>query len=150
MDGLTGRSLGVWLVIGAPKRRCVMITSARVGLTLPAIDFERAKRFWGEQLGFEAGEEDPGGIEYKAGGGTNFYVFPSSGKASGDHTQASFEVADLDATVADLKGRGVILEEYNTPDLKTENGIATMGPLRGAWFKDSEGNLIAVVEEMNT
>ena len=124
-----------------------MITSAKVGLTLPAIDYERAKRFWGEQLGFEAVEEDPGGIEYKAGEGTSFFVFPSSGKASGDHTQASFGVSDLDATVADMKARGVTFEEYDLPEFKTENSIASMGPLRGAWFKDSEGNLIGVVEE---
>jgi predicted enzyme related to lactoylglutathione lyase len=124
-----------------------MITDAAVRLTLPASDYERAKRFWGEQLGFTAGEEDPGGIEYKAGQGTGFYVFPSSGKASGDHTQGAFEVSDLDATIADLRSRGVTFEEYDTPELKTENGIATQGDFRGAWFKDSEGNMIGVVEQ---
>lgn len=126
-----------------------MITDGAVRLTLPATDYERAKNFWGQQLGFEATDEDPGGIEYKAGQGTAFYVFPSSGKASGDHTQAAFEVSDLDATVADLRSRGVTFEEYDGPDLKTEDGIATMGPVRGAWFKDSEGNMIGVVEQAN-
>jgi catechol 2,3-dioxygenase-like lactoylglutathione lyase family enzyme len=124
----------------------IVITEATVYVTLPAADYDRARHFWGDQLGFEVESENPGGTSYKSGAGTSFLVFPSGGKASGDHTQAAFRVSDIEKAVADLQSRGVIFEDYDTPQLKTVNGIATTGPARGAWFKDSEGNMIGVVE----
>ncbi len=51
---------------------------------------------------------------------------------------------DIEADVARLKARGVVFEEYDTPDLKAVNGVATIGQSKGAWFKDSEGNLLAL------
>jgi catechol 2,3-dioxygenase-like lactoylglutathione lyase family enzyme len=134
------------LVAAALSRRFEMITDAVVHVTLPASDYDRARRFWGEQVGFEVESEHPGGTVYKAGGGTHFLVFPSGGKASGDHTQAGFTVSDIESTVADLKGRGVIFEDYDMPGLKTENSIATTGEDRAAWFRDSEGNMVGVIQ----
>jgi catechol 2,3-dioxygenase-like lactoylglutathione lyase family enzyme len=116
--------------------------------TMPATDFERAKRFYGETLGFQSEGEQPGGVFYRSGN-TRFLVFPSNGTASGSHTQLGWAVDDIDATVAELKGRGVQFEEYDYPNFKTVNSIFTAaGTLKSAWFKDSEGNLLGIVQFM--
>ena len=70
----------------------------------------------------------------------------SSGAASGQHTQMGFAVDDVESVVEALKERGVVFEEYDTPSLKTVNGIADTGPMRAAWIKDSEGNVLGLVQ----
>lgn len=124
-----------------------MLSDARVGASLPCQDFERAKSWYKEKLGFSPTEETPEGAYFNCGEGTQFFLFPSTGKASGDHTQVAFDVADVEAEVAELKKTGVTFEEYDFPGFKTESGIATMGDGRGAWFKDSEGNLLAIFQD---
>jgi catechol 2,3-dioxygenase-like lactoylglutathione lyase family enzyme len=114
--------------------------------TLPATDLERAKRFYTEKLGLSPESEAPGGIFFRCGEGTRFLVFPSGGTASGSHTQMGWTVEDIEAEVADLKARGVVFEEYDTPYLKTIGSVATTGPIKAAWFKDSEGNLLSLVQ----
>jgi len=89
-------------------------------------------------------QEDAGGVIYRSAGGTGFGVFASSGKPSGTHTQLAIEVEDVEGAVRDLQAKGVKFEEYDTPGLKTVNGIADLGGNKVAWFKDSEGNLILV------
>ncbi len=123
-----------------------MLSDARVHAALPATDLERARRFYADKLGLTPAEENPGGLFFNGADGTRFLVFPSQGKASGQHTQIGFLVRDIAAEVADLKTRGVVFEEYDLPDFKTIGGIAEVGPSRAAWFKDSEGNLIGIVE----
>jgi catechol 2,3-dioxygenase-like lactoylglutathione lyase family enzyme len=118
---------------------------------LPAQDLGRARRFYSEKLGLKPTEERPGGLLYRCGG-ASFALFESAGAASGTHTQMAWEVADIEAAVAALRNRGVVFEEYDLPDLKTVNGIATiqgnypskgLGE-RGAWFRDSEGNMLGL------
>jgi predicted enzyme related to lactoylglutathione lyase len=113
---------------------------------LPAQDLDRAKAFYRDKVGLTPTQErDPmGGLLYELSDGTGFAVFLSSGKASGTHTQMALEVPDLDATVKDLRARGLKFEEYDTPQLKTVNGIADIAGTKVAFFKDSEGNLIAI------
>jgi hypothetical protein len=82
-----------------------------------------------------------GSIIFKTGN-SGFSVFPSSGKASGDHTQVALEVVDVVASVSELKKNGVSFEDYDFPGFKTEAGILDMGGFKTAWFKDSEGNLL--------
>jgi catechol 2,3-dioxygenase-like lactoylglutathione lyase family enzyme len=128
------------------------LRDGRVATRLPAQDLERARAFYAERLGLEPADERPGGLLYRLGGG-EFALFLSAGRASGDHTQMAIEVADLEATVAELKGRGVVFEEYDAPGLRTRGGIAEVEGNypskdargeRGAWFRDSEGNLLAL------
>ena len=126
-----------------------MLTDARVGAALPCQDFERAKNWYKEKLGLSPSGEEPGGAYYRCADGTEFFLFPSMGKASGDHTQVAFDVADAAAEVEELRKSGVTFEQYDFPGLKTdENGLAEMETEegRGAWFKDSEGNLLAIFE----
>ena len=115
---------------------------------LPAQDIARARKFYEQTLGLAPSEIGPdGGAWYKTGE-TTFFVFPSQGKASGDHTQIGLEVDDIAAAVNELKSKGVKLEEYDSPQVKTNNGIVDMGDSRGCWFKDSEGNLIGVMQRV--
>ena len=129
-----------------------MLAHSDVATRLPAQDLERARSFYAEKLGLEPVEERPGGLLYRCGSGS-FALFESAGAASGDHTQMGWEVADIDATVAALRARGVVFEEYDLPGLRTVDGIATIAGNypskggvgeKGAWFRDSEGNLLGI------
>lgn len=121
-----------------------MFKPSAAAATLPAQDMERAKAFYRDKLGLTPTQEDAGGVIYVLAEGTGFGVFPSSGKPSGTHTQMAMEVEDVEGAVRDLQGKGVKFEEYDTPALKTVKGIAEIGGSKLAWFKDSEGNLIAL------
>jgi catechol 2,3-dioxygenase-like lactoylglutathione lyase family enzyme len=125
-----------------------MAVTGRVLGTLPASDLARAKDFYTQTLGLKPIRETDEGLIYECSDNTRILLFPSAGHASGDHTQAVFEVDDLDAQVADMKAHGVVFEEYDLPGMKTENGIVTDGSIRSAFFKDSEGNLVCVSEPM--
>jgi catechol 2,3-dioxygenase-like lactoylglutathione lyase family enzyme len=123
-----------------------MLSSARINATLPAADLDRARRFYEEKLGFVPVDVQPAGVRYEAGGGARFLVFPSSGRASGSHTQIGFQVADIATEVAELRSRGVVFETYDMPGFDRQTMIATLPPVRSAWFKDTEGNLIGLVQ----
>ena len=129
-----------------------MLDASDVATRLPAQDLERARAFYAEKLGLVPVEERPGGLRYRCGNGY-FALFASSGAPSGEHTQMGWEVDDLEATVAELRRRGVVFEEYDLPGLRTVDGIAEVAgnyPSRGgvgeraAWFRDSEGNLLGI------
>lgn len=133
-----------------------MLQNARAATRLPAQDLQRARAFYSRALGLEPVEERPGGLRYQCGGG-QFVLFQSTGVASGTHTQMGWEVDDIEATVAELRRRGVVFEEYDFPGLKTVDGIAEVagnyaskGGIgeKGAWFKDSEGNLLAIGQSL--
>jgi catechol 2,3-dioxygenase-like lactoylglutathione lyase family enzyme len=128
-----------------------MLSDGHVAPRLPAQDLERARAFYAEKLGLEPTEERPGGLRYQLGGG-EFVLFESAGAPSGEHTQMAIEVEDLESTVAELRNRGVVFEEYDFPGLSTTDGIADIegnypskgSGERGAWFRDSEGNMIGL------
>jgi catechol 2,3-dioxygenase-like lactoylglutathione lyase family enzyme len=124
-----------------------MLADRPIHTALPATDLERAKRFFAEKLGLTPETELPDirdGLFYRCGEGTRFLVFPSPNATSGTHTQMTWRTNDIEAEVAALKARGVIFEEYDTPEVKTVNSVATIGQSKGAWFRDSEGNLLAL------
>jgi catechol 2,3-dioxygenase-like lactoylglutathione lyase family enzyme len=128
-----------------------MLRDGRVATRLPAQNLERAKAFYAEKLGLEPVEEREGGLRYVGAAG-EFALFESAGTASGDHTQMGWEVDDIEATVRELRRRGVVFEEYDLPGLKTVDGIADIdgnypskgSAERGAWFRDSEGNMLGI------
>lgn len=128
-----------------------MLNQAKVATRLPAQDLDRARKFYAEKLGLEPAEEREGGLLYICAAG-KFALFASAGAASGDHTQMGWEVDDIEATVADLRSRGVVFEEYDLPGFRTVDGIADIEGNypskgtgeRGAWFRDSEGNLLGI------
>ena len=122
-----------------------MLKVKRVGAAMPAQDIKRARKFYEEKLGLKPQQEQPDGGAMYVVGTTGFLVFPSMGKSSGTHTQMAMDVEDVEEAAHELKSRGVKLEEYDYPSLKTRDGIAEMPDgSKGAWFKDTEGNLIAL------
>jgi catechol 2,3-dioxygenase-like lactoylglutathione lyase family enzyme len=123
-----------------------MLSSAQTYATLPAADLDRARRFYEETLGFVPADVQSRGVRYQAANGARFLVFPSSGKASGAHTQMGFRVPDIAAEVAELRARGVVFEAYDMPEFDSQTMTATFPGVRSAWFKDTEGNLIGLVE----
>ncbi|MFC8966961.1 MULTISPECIES: VOC family protein [unclassified Streptomyces] len=125
-----------------------------VATRLPAQDLERARRFYSEVLGLDPVDERPGGLLYRCGDG-EFVLFASTGASPGTFTQMALGVDDIEAVVAELRRRGVVFEEVDLPALRTRGGIAEVEGNypskgargeRGAWFHDSEGNLIGVGE----
>ena len=122
-----------------------MLADHPVDTTLPATDLERAKQFYTEKLGLRMESEGPEGVYYQSGN-THFFVYPSQGSASGSHTQMGWTVDDIEAEVAELRSRGVVFEEYDFPGFDRDKSIATTGSVKSAWFKDSEGNLLGLVQ----
>jgi catechol 2,3-dioxygenase-like lactoylglutathione lyase family enzyme len=123
-----------------------MLSELPVHVTIPASDFERGKRFYAEVVGLKKVLEEEGGAMFSCGEGTRLLVYPSSSGGTASHTLCGFTAQDLEAEMAELRSRGVTFEEYDTPAFKTENGIFDAGPTRAAWFKDSEGNIVGIVQ----
>jgi catechol 2,3-dioxygenase-like lactoylglutathione lyase family enzyme len=123
-----------------------MLAERRVHATLPVADLDRARAFYEGTLGFSPYDVQPTAVLYAAGEGTLFAASKGTALASGSHTQMAFTTNDLEAELADARARGIVFEEYDFPGFKTVNGIAPVGPNRAAWFKDSEGNLIGIIQ----
>jgi catechol 2,3-dioxygenase-like lactoylglutathione lyase family enzyme len=113
---------------------------------LPVSDVARARRFYEETLGFTPGRELAGGVTYEFAGGTACFLYPTPNAGTSKASQAFWQVDDVEREVAELKARGVRFEDYDMPGLKTKGGIATGGGAKTAWFKDTEGNILAVVQ----
>jgi catechol 2,3-dioxygenase-like lactoylglutathione lyase family enzyme len=128
-----------------------MLKNAKVATRLPAKDLNRARAFYSEKLGLEPVEQREGGLRYVCAAG-EFALFVSAGVQSGTRTQMGWEVEDIEATVRELRRLGIEFEEYDLPGLRTVNGIAEIRGNypskgtgeRGAWFRDSEGNLLGI------
>jgi len=119
-----------------------VLQNAHAYVKLPSSDAQRARAFYVQVLGFAPGWERDGHIWLNHADGSSILVFPSSGKASGDHDQCGWVVGDLEAEVADLRSRGIVFEEF--PGAQYVDGIRVDGYFKGASFRDSEGNLLNV------
>lgn len=115
---------------------------------LPAKDIGRAREFYEGKLGFMPKQETAGGVIYEFGAGTACFLYPTPNAGTSKASQAFWQVDDVEREVADLRARGVRFEEYDMPGLKTKNGIATGGGAKTAWFKDTEGNILAIVQSL--
>jgi catechol-2,3-dioxygenase len=113
---------------------------------LPAADVARARAFYEGTLGFRPLEEATGIVRYECGGGTACVLYQTGNAGTNRASQAFWQVQDIAKDVAELKRRGVRFEEYDMPGLKTVDGIATAGGAKAAWFKDTEGNILAIVQ----
>ncbi|WP_116950347.1 VOC family protein [Jiangella endophytica] len=122
-----------------------MLNDYPVYATIATGDLARARAFYEQTLGFGPEMEDAtAGILYRSGA-SRFLLYASEFAGGPPQTVATWMVDDVDATVAELAGRGVTFEQYDLPGLKTdEHGIAEFGPFRGAWFKDPDGNILNV------
>jgi predicted enzyme related to lactoylglutathione lyase len=122
----------------------------RVTAILPVVDADRAARFYGQLLGLrDLGAAGDGSRLFQAGEGSALELMVAEEGAQSRHTAVSFEVDDLAAAIRELEGRGVVFEDYDLPELKTVDHIATLGDERAAWFCDTEGNILCVHDRIN-
>lgn len=129
-----------------------MLSDKSLYPTLPVVDFDRARKFYEETLGLKVIMADKqAGMWLAAGAGCILFLYQRRATKA-DHTVLSFDVDDVMTEVNELKSRGVKFEEYDIPEmgLKTVNGVAAMpsplGEIKGAWFKDTEGNIIGLAQ----
>jgi predicted enzyme related to lactoylglutathione lyase len=114
---------------------------------IPAKDVARARRFYEQTIGLEPTQETAGGVVYQFAGGTACFLYPTPNAGTSKASQAFWQVDDIERVVADLKKRGVKFEQYEMPGMNAETGIYTGGGAKAAWFKDSEGNILAVIQD---
>jgi catechol 2,3-dioxygenase-like lactoylglutathione lyase family enzyme len=120
-----------------------MIGATMVVATVPVSDLERAKAFYGQTLGLTFLWESPASVRFRCGDGSELSIFKRPLTVT-EHTLAHFEVSDIEATVRDLEAGGVEFIDYTEGPLTTTGHIAQLGPARGAWFRDSEGNTLGL------
>ena len=124
-----------------------MLQNAPLYSYIPAKDITRARRFYEQTLGFTPGLEIAGGVEYEFAHNTKCFLYPTPNAGTSRASQAFWKVDDIEREVADLRSKGVTFEDYDMPGMKTRNGIFTGGGSKAAWFKDSEGNIMALVQD---
>jgi catechol 2,3-dioxygenase-like lactoylglutathione lyase family enzyme len=124
-----------------------MLQKAPMYSYIPVKDVARARRFYEEKLGFKPRQEVAGGVVYEFGKGTACFLYPTPNAGTSRASQAFWQVDDIEREVEELRGRGVKFEDYDMPDMKSRNGIFEGGGAKAAWFKDTEGNILAVIQE---
>lgn len=113
---------------------------------LLSTDLDASRTFYRDTLGLDILREDPDRIVFGSGGGTQLVLTRSTTGTSDIQTQMAWRVPDIHAAIADLRARGVRIEEYTAPDPVTTDGIADMGHSWAAWFVDPSRNVLAVVQ----
>jgi catechol 2,3-dioxygenase-like lactoylglutathione lyase family enzyme len=121
----------------------MILEEAEFQATIPATDLARARRFYEETLGFAPERVTEAGVIYRFAHGTSLFLYPTRTAGAG-HTVGGWNVDDLAAVVEEMRGLGIEFLEYDLPGLKTVDGIADLESELAAWFKDSEGNILAV------
>lgn len=120
-----------------------MIGARMIVPTIPVSDLDRARVFYGETLGLELLWENPASIRFRAGPSSEVSTFKRPGLTT-EHTLAHFEVDDIEAAVRELEGKGAVFVDYTEGPLVTTDHIAQLGPARGAWFRDPDGNFLGL------
>src|SRR6266516_6219191 len=113
---------------------------------LLATDLAAAREFYHDKLGLQIVREDGNAIVFRCGGGTHLDVTKSTATTADQQTQAAWQVSDIRAEVAELRARGVKVEDYDTPGLKTEEGIANIGFAWAAWIIDPATNALGILQ----
>ena len=114
---------------------------------IPANDVARAREFYERKLGFRPKVEIAGGVVYEFGDKTACFLYPTKNAGTSRASQAFWQVDDIEREVADLKARGVAFENYDMPGEKSPSGVVTTGGAKAAWFKDTEGNIMALIQD---
>jgi catechol-2,3-dioxygenase len=130
-----------------------MLADNPIDVMILATDLRVARKFYGDKIGLEVIIESDDFLTFRCGGDSRLVVTRSTSATTEPQTKASWRVTDLAAEVADLRSRGVELEEYDGPGLKTVDGIADVGFALAAWLVDPHGNSIGLLQfkdaEMN-
>lgn len=124
-----------------------MFANRRATTMLPAKDVARALAWYAEKLGLHPKTQDEYGASYEFAG-VRAFLYPTEYAGTAQHTLISFDSPDLAADMQAMRGKGVVFIDYDLPGLKTENGVASFGPVRNAWARDLEGNILGFVQGM--
>jgi predicted enzyme related to lactoylglutathione lyase len=125
-----------------------MLQNAPMYAYIPASDLERARKFYEEKVGLVPKEEINGGVVYEFAGGTACFLYPTPNAGTSRASQAFWDVSDVDKEISELKSRGVVFEDYDMPGERSPAGAVLAGGAKAAWFKDSEGNIMALVQSL--
>jgi catechol 2,3-dioxygenase-like lactoylglutathione lyase family enzyme len=125
-----------------------MLKNAAIVPYIPVSNIARAREFYEKKIGLQPKEEYAGGVIYECGNGSWVFMYPTPNAGTNKASTAFWSVQDVEKEVAELKGRGVVFEEYDMGQLKTVNSIATGGGAKTAWFKDTEGNILAISQRL--
>jgi catechol 2,3-dioxygenase-like lactoylglutathione lyase family enzyme len=125
-----------------------MLSDSSVTTMLPVMDMARARAFYESSLGLRPGGLKPDGKFVYQVGGSTLALFPKPEGTHADHTALSFQVADIAASIDELKRAGVVFEDYDFPGLKTVDHVCVLGAEKAAWFKDTEGNYLCIHEDI--
>jgi predicted enzyme related to lactoylglutathione lyase len=125
-----------------------MLTETPIVPYIPVRDMARARKFYEEKIGLRPKQEYAGGVIYECGKGSWVFMYPTPNAGTSKASTAFWAVEDIAAEVSQLKSKGVKFEDYDMPGLKTVDGIATGGGAKTAWFKDTEGNILAVSQRL--
>ena len=124
-----------------------MLKDAPVIPYIPVSDLARARKFYSEKLGLEPKAENNGGLTYECGGAPIF-MYVSGGAGTSKASQAFWSVKDLRAEMTELRARGLKFEHYDLPGMEMKDDIAEGGGALAAWFIDSEGNTMALIQNI--
>jgi predicted enzyme related to lactoylglutathione lyase len=125
-----------------------MLQNSPMYAYIPAKDLARARKFYEGKLGFVAKQVMEGGVVYEFGDKTACFLYLTPNAGTSQASQAFWSVSDVDAEIQALKARGVEFENYDMPGEKSPSGAISAGGAKAAWFKDSEGNIMAIVQTL--
>ena len=125
-----------------------MLQSSPMYAYIPARDMSRAREFYETKVGLKPKQETAGGVVYEFGAGTACFLYPTPNAGTSKASQAFWAVDDVEREVAELKARGIVFENYDMPGEKSASGVVSAGGAKAAWFKDSEGNILAIIQSL--
>lgn len=126
-----------------------MLQDAPFYAYIPAKDMARARKFYEDKVGLKPAQQSNGGVVYAFGEGTAAFLYPTPNAGTSQASQAFWSVVDVDAEIRALKARGVVFEQYDMPGERSPEGAVTAGGAKAAWFKDSEGNIMALIQDLD-
>ncbi len=123
-----------------------MLGDYPVHVVLLSRDLAETRRFYHDQLGLEILNENEAAVTFRCGGESSIAVTKSTVGTADEQTQAGWFVQDLAHELDELRSRGVEIQEYDLPELKTENGVADLGFAIAAWIVDPHGNALGILQ----
>jgi catechol 2,3-dioxygenase-like lactoylglutathione lyase family enzyme len=120
-----------------------MLNESNVVATVAVKDMGAGKKFYGETLGLKQVDENPGGVTYQSGNG-KLFVYSSPTAGTGQATCAFWDVDNIEQVAKDLSSKGVKFEQYDMPSGERQGDIHLIGPMKAAWFKDPDGNILGM------
>jgi predicted enzyme related to lactoylglutathione lyase len=135
-------------MVGSPETGENMLQAFPMYAYIPASDLARARQFYEVKLGFKAKEDISGGVVYEFAGGTACFLYQTPNAGTSQASQAFWSVDDVDSEIEALRAKGVVFEDYDIPGERSAAGAITAGGAKAAWFKDSEGNIMALIQQL--